>query len=73
MMFKKEKTIDIDKLNDILDSSIKEAINKMESVLKEKRDDVDLFAFSLQNLLAMQEYKGVIKEKLKIDNEEENS
>ena len=65
------KKINIEELEEVLDSSVKETIDKMEKDAKEAKNvnDASLFVFSLQNMLAMVEYKKLVKEKLGIEKE----
>ncbi|MBQ4031903.1 MAG: hypothetical protein II625_09135 [Bacilli bacterium] len=65
------KKINIEELEKVLDSCIKETIDKMEKDAKETKavNDSTLFVFSLQNMLAMVEYKKLVKEKLGIEKE----
>ena len=65
------KKINIEELEEVLDSSVKETVDKMEKEAKETKaiDGGNLFIFSLQNMLAMVEYKKLVKEKLGIEKE----
>lgn len=66
------KKINIEELEEVLDSSVKETIDKMEKDAKKTKavdDDATLFVFSLQNMLAIIEYKKLVKEKLGIEEE----
>jgi hypothetical protein len=63
------KKISKEELEEVLESCIKETIDKMEKDAKETKavNDSTLFVFSLQNMLAMVEYKKLVKEKLGIE------
>ena len=65
------KKISKEELEEVLDSCVKETIDKMEKDAKEAKavDESTLFVFSLQNMLAMSEYKELVKEKLGIEKE----
>ena len=65
------KKINIEELEKVLDSCIKETVDKMEKDAKEAKavSESTLFVFSLQNMLAMVEYKKLVKEKLGIEKE----
>ena len=68
-MFKKENkenNINLQDLKEILDESVNETITKIESKIDEenKKDDLKLMFFSLQNKVAIMEYKTLLEEKL---------
>ena len=65
------KKISKEELEEVLDSCIKETIDKMEKDAKEAKavNEATLFVFSLQNMLAIVEYKKLVKEKLGIEKE----
>lgn len=65
MMFKKNN-INIEDLKEILDKSVDETIAKIESRISEenKKDDLSLMFFSLQNRMAIMEYKKELETKL---------
>lgn len=68
-MFKKENkenNINLQDLKEILDESVNETITKIESKISEenKTDDLKLMFFSLQNKVAIMEYKTLLEEKL---------
>lgn len=65
------KKINIEELEKVLDSCINETIDKLKKDAIEAKavDETTLFVFSLQNMLAMIEYKKLVKEKLGIEKE----
>ena len=66
-MFKKENkenNINIQDLKEILDESVDKTIAKIESHISEEKDDLSLMIFSLQNRMAIMEYKREIEQKL---------